>query len=58
MESSKYYEKQREVKEFNKNNKYRKRGLAIIPTKFGCSFTVRHLNQGPALHCRATDTRL
>jgi xanthine dehydrogenase/oxidase len=30
-------------------NKYRKRGIAIIPTKFGIAFSVRFLNQAGAL---------
>jgi xanthine dehydrogenase/oxidase len=34
---------------YNKQNKYRKRGIAIIPTKFGIAFSVRFLNQAGAL---------
>ena len=35
--------------DFNKANRWRKRGLAVIPTKFGISFTTKFLNQGAAL---------
>ncbi|CAM1510465.1 Fc.00g008000.m01.CDS01 [Cosmosporella sp. VM-42] len=44
------YERRRHaVGEFNKSNKWRKRGLALIPTKFGISFTALFLNQAGAL---------
>lgn len=38
-----------EVEEFNEKNKWKKRGLAVLPTKFGLSFTARFLNQAGAL---------
>ncbi|KAF2172542.1 hypothetical protein M409DRAFT_17772 [Zasmidium cellare ATCC 36951] len=34
---------------FNAKNKWKKRGLAVIPTKFGISFTALFLNQAGAL---------
>mmetsp|Transcript_34302 Transcript_34302/g.118206 ORF Transcript_34302/g.118206 Transcript_34302/m.118206 type:complete len:883 (+) Transcript_34302:1657-4305(+) len=34
---------------FNSANKFRKRGVALMPTKFGINFTVKFLNQGGAL---------
>lgn len=34
------------VADFNKQNKYRKRGLSIMPSKYGVGFTVLFLNQG------------
>ncbi|KAG0375233.1 hypothetical protein BGX24_009380 [Mortierella sp. AD032] len=37
------------VEEFNKQSKWRKRGLAFIPTKYGISFTALHLNQAGAM---------
>ena len=37
------------VSSFNKNNKWKKRGMAIIPTKFGINFTAKFMNQGGAL---------
>ncbi|MDY0152801.1 MAG: molybdopterin-dependent oxidoreductase [Candidatus Cloacimonas sp.] len=38
-----------EIAEFNSNNKHHKRGLGIVPVKFGISFTTALLNQGSAL---------
>ncbi|CAK7236043.1 hypothetical protein SEUCBS140593_009486 [Sporothrix eucalyptigena] len=37
------------VEAFNKEHAWRKRGLALIPTKFGISFTALWLNQAGAL---------
>ncbi|XP_063958717.1 xanthine dehydrogenase/oxidase-like isoform X1 [Lytechinus pictus] len=34
---------------FNRNNRWKKRGLAIIPVKYGVSFHILHLNQAGAL---------
>ena len=41
--------KRREIAEFNMSHEHRKRGLAVIPTKFGISFTAKFLNQAGAL---------
>jgi len=39
-----------QVEEFNRTHKWKKRGIALIPTKFGLSFaTALHLNQAGAL---------
>ena len=38
-----------EVDQFNANNRWKKRGLAMIPVKFGIAFTAVHLNQNGAL---------
>ncbi|KAL6564721.1 xylitol dehydrogenase [Orobanche minor] len=38
-----------EVEKFNLHNRWRKRGVAIIPTKFGISFTAKFMNQAGAL---------
>ncbi len=44
------YEKNRsEVDKFNSKNKWKKRGLTLLPTKFGLAFGVKFLNQGAAL---------
>lgn len=44
------YAARREAAEaFNKANRWRKRGLAIVPTKFGISFTATFMNQAGAL---------
>ncbi|KAI8999995.1 Molybdopterin-binding domain of aldehyde dehydrogenase-domain-containing protein [Gaertneriomyces semiglobifer] len=47
--SSEFKRRQQEVKEFNAKHKYRKRGIALMPTKFGLAFTARWLNQAGAL---------
>ncbi|KAH6767678.1 xanthine dehydrogenase 1 [Perilla frutescens var. hirtella] len=39
----------KEVEQFNTHNRWKKRGVAIIPTKFGISFTVKFMNQAGAL---------
>jgi len=49
QEESRYWERKLAVEQFNKENKWRKRGLALIPTKFGISFTALWLNQAGAL---------
>jgi len=42
-------ERRQEIESFNRNHRYKKRGLAIIPTKFGIAFTALFLNQAGAL---------
>ena len=37
------------VKAFNEKNKWKKRGVAIVPTMFGIAFGLKLLNQGGAL---------
>jgi xanthine dehydrogenase/oxidase len=49
QEESEYERRRTEIEEFNKTHKWNKRGLAIIPTKFGISFTALFLNQAGAL---------
>lgn len=44
-----YFKQRSEIEKFNSENKWKKRGLAILPTKFGISFTCRFLNQAGAL---------
>ena len=48
-------ERRAQIDQFNANNKYRKRGIAIIPTKFGIAFTAKFMNQGGALVHLYTD---
>jgi xanthine dehydrogenase/oxidase len=48
-EESEYEMRRKEVDEYNKNRRWNKRGLALIPTKFGISFTAIFLNQAGAL---------
>lgn len=49
LQGSDYAERRQAVDEFNAEHKWKKRGLAIIPTKFGISFTALFLNQAGAL---------
>ncbi len=46
---SAYWARREAVNAFNKANTKRKRGLALVPLKFGISFTATMLNQGGAL---------
>lgn len=48
-ELSKFTKRRKEVAEFNKQNQWRKRGIAMVPVKFGIAFTVLFLNQAGAL---------
>lgn len=44
-----YDERKAAIKKFNSEHKWRKRGISMIPTKFGLSFaTALHLNQAGA----------
>lgn len=45
----KYEERKVQIAEFNAKNKWKKRGICLLPTKFGLSFaTAVHLNQANA----------
>ncbi|PWW71580.1 xanthine dehydrogenase [Tuber magnatum] len=47
---SDYDNRVQQVEEFNRTHKWKKRGISLIPTKFGLSFaTALHLNQAGAL---------
>ncbi|XP_022080496.1 xanthine dehydrogenase/oxidase-like isoform X2 [Acanthaster planci] len=46
---SDYDSRRRDVERYNSKNRWRKRGLAIIPTKFGISFNQNYRNQAGAL---------
>ncbi|KAJ6490221.1 Molybdopterin-binding domain of aldehyde dehydrogenase-domain-containing protein [Mycena vitilis] len=46
---SRYDERRAAVDRFNKEHKWRKRGIVLIPTKFGLAFGVKAMNQGSAL---------
>ncbi|WVZ57391.1 hypothetical protein U9M48_007782 [Paspalum notatum var. saurae] len=47
--SCNFVEARKAVNSFNSNNRWRKRGIAMIPTKFGISFTSKFMNQAGAL---------
>ena len=46
---SNYEEQCKRVVEFNEKNKWKKRGISMIPTKFGIAFSGPHMNQAGAL---------
>jgi xanthine dehydrogenase molybdopterin binding subunit len=48
-EKASYHENRALIASFNQANKYRKRGMALTPVKFGISFTTTFLNQAGAL---------
>lgn len=49
IEESEYHLRRKAVEKFNAEHKWKKRGLSIIPTKFGISFNALFLNQAGAL---------
>ncbi len=46
---SRYQDLRKSVEEFNLNNSELRRGIGVVPVKFGISFTSAFLNQGSAL---------
>ncbi|GAA5990705.1 hypothetical protein JCM10908_003197 [Rhodotorula pacifica] len=46
---SQYEERKKAVEQYNKEHRWRKRGIALVPTKFGLAFGVKAMNQGAAL---------
>ncbi|MED6171547.1 xylitol dehydrogenase [Stylosanthes scabra] len=40
---------------FNSHNRWKKRGIAMVPTKFGIPFTIKLMNQAGALVHAYTD---
>lgn len=48
-ESSNYAARLQEVAAFNAAHRWRKRGVALVPTKFGIAFTATFMNQAGAL---------
>jgi xanthine dehydrogenase large subunit len=48
-EESDYSRRRISIASYNKTSKYKKRGIALVPLKFGISFTATMLNQGGAL---------
>lgn len=55
LEKAEYHILKNQVKDFNEKNAYKKRGMAMVPVKFGISFTTAFLNQGSALIWIYTD---
>ena len=48
-ESADYRRRRQAITQFNRQNAYLKKGIALTPVKFGISFTTTHLNQAGAL---------
>ncbi|CAH2247060.1 jg23904 [Pararge aegeria aegeria] len=49
IDSSSYWQRKKMVEEYNRSNRWQKKGLAMVPTKYGISFGVDVLMQGGAL---------
>ncbi|KAK7462501.1 hypothetical protein BaRGS_00038470 [Batillaria attramentaria] len=49
MERSQFQQRRKQVDLYNSENRWKKRGLAVIPMKCGVSFTYLPMNQGGAL---------
>ena len=49
MHSSDFTARERAVQEFNRQNRWLKRGISMIPLKYGISYSRRMLNQARAL---------
>lgn len=49
VKSTDYWQRRKEINEFNAANEFYKKGLALTPVKFGISFTTTFLNQAGAL---------
>ncbi|XP_071810476.1 xanthine dehydrogenase/oxidase-like isoform X1 [Asterias amurensis] len=49
INTSNFVNRRQEVDEYNRGNRWRKRGIAVIPTKFGISFNCKLYNQAGAL---------
>jgi len=49
MEKFSYHVRRKQIAEFNDAHRWKKRGLALVPNKFGIGFPVCELNQAGAL---------
>ncbi|XP_046887432.1 xanthine dehydrogenase/oxidase [Hypomesus transpacificus] len=49
LQRAQYGQRRAAIQDYNSQHRWTKRGLAIIPTKFGISFTALFLNQAGAL---------
>lgn len=49
LDRAKIQERRDQIQDFNRKNRWTKRGLAVVPTKFGIAFTAVFLNQAGAL---------
>ncbi len=53
--NSNYRQLRKECDDFNRSNKFLKKGIGLVPVKFGISFTATFLNQASALVWVYTD---
>lgn len=49
LQSADFLQRRASVQQYNSKSRFRKRGIAAVPTKFGISFTTKFLNQAGAL---------
>lgn len=49
LSSSDFVDRKKSVSDFNAKNRWRKRGIAVSPVRFGMSFTATFMNQAQAL---------
>ena len=49
IKSSQYWQRRSTINQFNRENNFLKKGIALSPVKFGISFTTSFLNQAGAL---------
>ncbi|CAH0702364.1 unnamed protein product [Spodoptera exigua] len=49
IENSNYWERKKDIEEFNRQNRWKKKGISLVPTKYGISFQVDVLMQAGAL---------
>ncbi|RVE54764.1 hypothetical protein evm_000531 [Chilo suppressalis] len=49
IETSKYWKRKSDVKEYNRYNRWKKKGISLVPTKYGISFQTDFLMQAGAL---------
>lgn len=49
MQQSNYHRRLTQVDHFNRLNRWRKRGITVVPTTFGIGFEIQFLNQNGAL---------
>uniref|UniRef100_A0A8D8Y3K1 xanthine dehydrogenase n=1 Tax=Cacopsylla melanoneura TaxID=428564 RepID=A0A8D8Y3K1_9HEMI len=54
-QSGRYEQRRKECEEYNRKNRYRKRGVAIVPVTFGVAFETAFLNQAGAMVLVYTD---
>ncbi|XP_039267086.2 xanthine dehydrogenase/oxidase-like isoform X1 [Styela clava] len=55
LEKSNFHVVRKEIRDFNKSSRWKKRGIACIPSTYAVGFGPKHLNQGCALVLIYTD---